>query len=159
MKRIFVPTTTGTDWQRLLGKPRLHWKMGRSAMSAAACWEENHPHLPPEIMAVLASSGDPALADLELLAAMPEWEVALPGGDTSSQTDVLAVARNRRGLVVLAVEAKVDEPSVLRCLKRKPAQVTASSPASPISSESWATRAASMTISGTNSCTRQSLPF
>jgi len=36
VKRVFVPTKSGSDWQRLLGKPELHWKMGRSAMSAAA---------------------------------------------------------------------------------------------------------------------------
>jgi len=25
MKRIFTPTISGSDWQRLLGKPELHW--------------------------------------------------------------------------------------------------------------------------------------
>jgi hypothetical protein len=34
---------------------------------------------------------------------------SLPGGQTNSYTDVLALARNDRGLCVLAVEAKVDE--------------------------------------------------
>jgi hypothetical protein len=94
MKRIFVPTVSGSDWQRLLGKPELHWKAGRSAMSAAACWEENEPHLPPEISGVLEASGDDSLASLELLVAIPEWEVDLPGGDRLSQTDVLAITRN-----------------------------------------------------------------
>ncbi|MEC4723300.1 hypothetical protein RY831_29515 [Noviherbaspirillum sp. CPCC 100848] len=79
-------------------------------MSAAACWEESEPLLPSEVTALLESSADPALVALELLVAMPEWEVKLPGGDTVSQTDVLAIARNRHGLVVLGVEAKVDEP-------------------------------------------------
>jgi hypothetical protein len=65
MKRIFVPTVSGSDWQRLLGKPELHWKLGRSAMSTAACWEANEPQLPPEIFAVLESSGDEALGSLE----------------------------------------------------------------------------------------------
>jgi len=101
---------TGADWQRLLGKPDLHWKKGRSAMSAAACWEQCHPRLPSEVTSVLDSSDDPALSQLELLAAFPEWGVELPGGATVSQTDILAIARNRRGLVVLGVEAKVDEP-------------------------------------------------
>jgi hypothetical protein len=110
MKRIFTPTISGSDWQRLLGKPELHWKSGRSAMSAAACWEENEPHLPPEISRLLEASGDEALASLELLVAIPEWEVDLPGGDRPSQTDVLAITRNERGLVILGVEAKVDEP-------------------------------------------------
>lgn len=109
MKRIFVPTKSGSDWQRLLGKPKLHWKKGRSAMSAAACWEEASPKLPPDILRVLEGSKDPALTDLKLLAAIPEWEVDLPGGKRPSQTDVLAIASNARNLVVLGVEAKVDE--------------------------------------------------
>lgn len=110
MKRIFVPTVSGSDWQRLLGKPELHWKSGRSAMSAAACWEESQPQLPDEITRVLEASGDQSLASLELLMAIPEWEVELPGGDRPSQTDILAVTRNEIGLVILGVEAKVDEP-------------------------------------------------
>jgi len=110
MKRIFIPTVSGSDWQRLLGKPELHWKPGRSAMSTAACWEENEPQLPREISDVLDASGDKLLSSLELLAAIPEWEVELPGGDRPSQTDVLAITRNKFGLVILGVEAKVDEP-------------------------------------------------
>lgn len=110
MKRIFVPTETGTDWQRLLGKPKLHWKKGRSAMSAAACWEESQPQLPFEIIQVLEGSKERSLSNLELLVAIPEWEVELPGGDTASQTDILAITRNESGLVILGVEAKVDEP-------------------------------------------------
>ena len=110
MKRIFVPTTSGTDWQRLLGKPKLHWKSGHSAMSAAACWETNHPNLPSEIVRTLEGTGEKCLEKLELLLAVSEWEVDLPGGDRASQTDILAVARNESGLVILGVEAKVDEP-------------------------------------------------
>ena len=109
MKRIFVPTQSGSDWQRLLGKPKLHWKMGRSAMSAAACWEEASPNLPSEIRQVLDASNDPALTGLALLVAIPEWEVDLPGGTRSSQTDILALASNTVNLVVIGVEAKVDE--------------------------------------------------
>jgi hypothetical protein len=37
------------------------------------------------------------------------WQVALAGGETASHTDVLAIARNDRGLCIVAVEAKVDE--------------------------------------------------
>jgi len=110
LKRIFVPTETGTDWQRLLGKPKLHWKKGRSAMSAAACWEDSQPQLPFEISQVLDGSKEQSLSNLELLVAIPEWEVELPGGDTASQTDILAITRNKSGLVILGIEAKVDEP-------------------------------------------------
>ena len=107
MKRILVPTQSAVDWKRLLAKPDLHWKEGRSAMSAASSWESANG-LPPEIRAAL-NSGPDELRDLDLIVAMPEWEVALPGGSTTSHTDVLAVASNPRGLVIIAVEAKVDE--------------------------------------------------
>lgn len=110
MKRIFVPTETGTDWQRLLGKPKLHWKKGRSAMSAAACWEESQPQLPFEIIKLFEESNEPCISNLQLLIAIPEWEVELPGGNTVSQTDILAITRNNSGLVILGIEAKVDEP-------------------------------------------------
>lgn len=110
MKRVFVPTRSGSDWQPLLGRPELHWKKGRSAMSAAACWEKANPKLPAEILQLLNVSNEPSLSDLELLVAIPEWEVDLPGGKRPSQTDVLALARNAKNLVVIGVEAKVDEP-------------------------------------------------
>ena len=78
-------------------------------MSAAACWEDNEPRLPVEITNILEASGDKSLTSPEMLAAIPEWEVDLPGGDRASQTDVLAITRNELGLVILGVEAKVDE--------------------------------------------------
>ena len=109
MERIFVPTISGTDWQHLLAKPKLHWKRGYSAMSAAACWEDHAPNLPPEIKIALDASEDESISQLELLAAIPEWKVDLPGGDRPSQTDILALTRNEMGLVILGVEAKVDE--------------------------------------------------
>jgi hypothetical protein len=109
MKRIFVPTESGRDWKRLLAKPDLHWKPGRSAMSVAGCWEDAADRLPVEIATALERSGDPDLEDAQLLLAVPEWEVVLPGGVTTSHTDVLALVRNERGLIAMAVEAKVDE--------------------------------------------------
>lgn len=65
--------------------------------------------LPPEISALLNASQEPALSALKLLAAIPEWETPLPGGQRSSFTDILAVTRNELGLCVIAVEAKVNE--------------------------------------------------
>ena len=109
MKRIFVPTRNGSDWQRLLAKPKLHWKQGASAMTAAASWEGAAGELPREISKLLTSSNEASLANLSLLAALPEWQVALKGGETTSNTDVLALCRNEAGLCVVAVEAKVLE--------------------------------------------------
>lgn len=109
MKRILIPTESGTDWQHLLAKPKLHWKKGYSAMSAAACWEDNQPQLPSEIIHILEESKEPLLSNLELLIAIPEWEVELPGGKTASQTDILAITRNDSGLAIIGVEAKANE--------------------------------------------------
>lgn len=109
MKRIYVPTKVGSDWQILLAKPTLQWKKGKSAMTAAACWEQASDRFPSEVTALLNSSLDEDLVGLKLLAAIPEWEVSLEGGETASRTDVLALAGNDRGLVAVAVEAKVDE--------------------------------------------------
>lgn len=108
VKRILIPTQSPLDWKRLLAKPDLHWKPGASAMATASSWEAADG-LPREVQAAL-SSGPAALRDLDLVIAVPEWEVPLPGGSTSSHTDVLAVATSAHGLVVIAVEAKVDEP-------------------------------------------------
>ena len=49
------------------------------------------------------------MRDLQLLAAIPEWEVPLQGGRTASHNDILAIGTNRTGLCVIAVEAKVNE--------------------------------------------------
>lgn len=78
-------------------------------MTAAASWEQAKETFPPEITGLLNASRDEDLHDLKLLVAIPEWEVSLEGGDTVSHTDVLATARNDRGLYVVGVEAKVDE--------------------------------------------------
>jgi len=111
VKRIFVPTESYRDWQRLLAKPERHWKAGYSAMTLARAWEEPADNsFPPEVAAALRSSQASELTNLSLLLALPEYQVALPGGDRPSQTDVLAIARGDDGLVVIAVEGKVDEP-------------------------------------------------
>jgi hypothetical protein len=110
MKRIYVPTESPLDWKRLLAKPALHWKQGYSAMTAAVCWDAAATDLPSDVQLALEEAETPALAELRLLAALPEWETTLPGGDQPSCTDVMAIARNEHGLAVLAVEAKVNEP-------------------------------------------------
>jgi hypothetical protein len=70
-------------------------------MPAASSWE-SADGLPPEVGAALESGPD-QLRGLDLLIAVPEWEVPLPGGSTTSHTDVLVVATNSHGLVVMDV--------------------------------------------------------
>lgn len=110
MKKLFVPLSSSDDWKKLLAQPDLHWEPGYSAMCTAAAWQDCAGEFPPEVSSALDGAGDARLADLELLLAIPEWKVALKGGVRASQTDVLALGRNDYGLVVVAVEAKVDEP-------------------------------------------------
>ena len=76
-------------------------------MAAASSWEAANG-LPSEVKMAL-NTGPAERQNLELVLAIPELEVPLPGGATASHTDVLAVARNDLGLAILAVEAKVDE--------------------------------------------------
>jgi len=78
-------------------------------MTAAAAWEASSDSLPTEIKALLESSNDEALIGQRLLIATPEWQVPLEGGETASNTDVLAICRNDEGLCIIAVEAKVLE--------------------------------------------------
>jgi hypothetical protein len=77
-------------------------------MTLARSWEAVHG-FPPEVSAALATTTDPVLKDLSMLIAIPEYQVALPGGDRPSQTDLLVLARGAEGLVAIAVEGKVDE--------------------------------------------------
>ena len=83
--------------------------MGASAMTAAAAWESAGNAFPPEITALFNASTQDELQNLKLLAAIPEWEVPLEGGERNSQNDILAIGSNDVGLCVIAVEAKVNE--------------------------------------------------
>lgn len=86
MTKILVPTLGADDWRRFLADPEKHWKRGYSAMAAALSWEAANG-VPPEISELFGGS-------LELLLAIPEHKVALPGGGRESQCDVFV---NRGG--------------------------------------------------------------
>ena len=108
MPAIYVPTRGPEDWKPLLAKPDKHWQTGRSAKALAHCWEEAQG-FPPEVAALFAGSDPAVFADMELLLALPEHQVPLPGGRRNSQNDLWCLARGRGGLVSLAVEGKVAE--------------------------------------------------
>ena len=71
-------------------------------MAAALSWEAANG-LPQEIADLIG--GTP-----ELLMAIPEHKVALPGGRRESQCDIFALAKSSEDTVAVAVEAKVNEP-------------------------------------------------
>ncbi len=102
MTKIVLPSTGPEDWRRLLADPAKQWKRGYSAMAAALSWEAAKG-VPPEISAVLGDT-------TELLLAVPEHQVPLPGGGRASQCDVFALVKTDTETCALAVEAKVNEP-------------------------------------------------
>ena len=108
MKYIYLPTTGSHDWQWLLASPGIQWKHEASAMALADAWEHSEDW-PGPVEAVIETS--PNLRGLELLLALPEHEVALPGGNRSSQSDLFVFARTPAcDLVGIAVEGKAEEP-------------------------------------------------
>jgi hypothetical protein len=112
MKRIFVPSHSPADWQRLLAEPAKQWRSGCSARSLACCWEAAGSTFPPEILSILQSADNPAFEHAELLLAIPEWQVPLPPSrGHPSQNDLFVLARDAHGgLVSIMVEGKVSEP-------------------------------------------------
>ncbi len=106
---ILLPSQGPSDWQRLLAEPVKHWKTGYSARSMAHCWEAADG-LPPELASLFQNSAPFRGHTPELLLAIPEWKVALPGGTRKSQNDVFALLRCADQLISLTVEGKVNEP-------------------------------------------------
>ena len=100
--RIYVPTRGAQDWRARLADPKKHWRQGYSAQAVAEAWE-SAAGLPRDIARLF----DPGA---ELLFAIPEHGVALPGRGANSQCDVFALLRIGGQTCALAVEAKVHEP-------------------------------------------------
>ena len=110
MSRIFVPSTGPDDWRKLLADPDTQWRSGFSAHGLAHCWEQANG-FPPEVVDLFAHSDVPAIQRMDLLAAFPEYRVALPGHGRSSQNDLFVLARSGDGrLAAIMVEGKVSEP-------------------------------------------------
>ncbi len=111
MPKIYIPTAGPDDWQRFLAEPTKQWRTGFSAKTLAHCWEaasqKSASGLPNEIASMLQPHG----GDVELLLAIPEHKVPLPGASLgASQNDVFALARAGDRIFAVAVEGKVREP-------------------------------------------------
>jgi hypothetical protein len=109
MSMILVPSRGPEDWQRLLAEPERQWRDGYSAKRLAECWESAQG-FPEAVRQAFERSGIEALAEIEPLLVLPEYQTSLPGGRRPSQTDVFVLAKARGGLVAIAVEGKVEEP-------------------------------------------------
>jgi len=107
MPRIYLPATNAEQWAQLLADPGRQWRTGYSARTLAYSWQEA-AGFPREVAAALASAPD--FHGIELLLALPEHQVPLPGGGRPSQADLWVLARAGANLVSIAVEGKVAEP-------------------------------------------------
>jgi hypothetical protein len=105
VKKIYIPISSPEKWAQFLSKPLKHWRQGYSARTLAYSWQEADD-FPPEVVAVLL----PQFPSVELLLALPEHQVALPGGSRPSQNDIWVLARSEKNLISITVEGKVSEP-------------------------------------------------
>ena len=108
MGRCFIPSNGPAAWRALLAQPDKHWKSGYSAKTLAHCWEADD-QLPDELASLIKTNPRFKAEDPELLLAIPEWKVPLPGGRRDSQNDALALIGVGDELIVATVEGKVSE--------------------------------------------------
>jgi len=90
---IRVPARGVEDIQALL--PAEHWRPGYSAYELAHSWwdaDQFHNGFPPNVRAVLNTSGEPLLQHLRPLMIFPEFKTELPAKGNCSQTDLWILA-------------------------------------------------------------------
>ena len=110
MNRIYIPTSSPDDWRKFLAEPEKQWRSGYSAKELAECWEQSNG-FPSEFQSLFSNSEYHVLNELELLLAIPEYQVDLPGGKRPSQNDLFVLAHAKDGqLAAIMVEGKVAEP-------------------------------------------------
>lgn len=108
MSRTSVATDGFWRWKDGLASSDKQWKRGFSAFEAAISWEladREASGLPASIFTILEA----AFPSPQLLLAIAEHQVALPGHDAASQNDVWAIVKSGEELISLAVEAKCRE--------------------------------------------------
>jgi hypothetical protein len=109
VNKIFIPARKPEDWKSLLAEPDKQWKTGYSAKALAYCWQGAND-FPQCVRRVFKKSGIALFQNMELLLALPEYQVLLPGGARPSQNDIFVLARGNNQLVSIMVEGKVSEP-------------------------------------------------
>lgn len=109
MNKIYIPTTKPEDWQSLLADPEKQWRKGYSARALAYCWQEADG-FPGCVKRTFKESNIDLFHEIEILLAIPEHKVSLPGGARSSQNDLFVLAKSHGQLISIAVEGKVSEP-------------------------------------------------
>lgn len=105
MSRIYIPSNSADEWAQFLAEPVKQWRTGYSARTLAYSWQEADG-FPEEVRGILSTE----FPSPEMLLAIPEHKVSLPGGSRASQNDIWVLARSNGELVSIAVEGKVAEP-------------------------------------------------
>ena len=102
--------TSIDDWHRFAPpKGKNHWKDGRSAKECARAWIAAAPRMQPDIEGIISACPDIGL--LRRWRAEPEARVPIDAfRGEQPNIDVLLVAEDERGPVVVVIEAKADEP-------------------------------------------------
>lgn len=97
------------DWRtHAPPKADVQWKDGRSAKESARSWLNASPDFPPEVADVLRSCPD--VDTLRSWQAEPEAKVSFDNYRGPANIDLLIVGEDKAGPLVIAVEAKADEP-------------------------------------------------
>ncbi|MBF0418110.1 MAG: hypothetical protein HQL86_07680, partial [Magnetococcales bacterium] len=104
--RLLQPSEGPEQWKQFLAAEH-HWRRGYSARSLAYCWENAKDGFPKDVQQTLSTS--PLLSSMEMLLAVPEHKVPLPGGKKASQNDVWVLGLRSSELVSMTVEGKVSE--------------------------------------------------
>jgi hypothetical protein len=109
MSRIFIPTRGIDSWRQRLARPDRHWRRRYSAFETAVSWEaasSMKDGLPAPIRGLFAGTNYGAV---NLIQAIAEHKVPLPGGRACSQCDVWATVSTSLGILSMSVEAKAKE--------------------------------------------------
>lgn len=109
MGRYFVQSHGAISWRDYLADSEKQWKEGYSAFELANCWE-NAVNLPMSVENAFKECQLPLFNNVEVLFGFPEYKVALPGGNASSQNDLYVLAKANNELLTIMVEGKVSEP-------------------------------------------------
>lgn len=124
---------TSIDEWRQFASPKLdnHWKDGRSAKENARVWIAATPHLQPDVARALENCPD--IGPLRCWSAEPEARIPIDRfRGEQPNIDLLLVAEDDRGPMVVAIEAKADEPfgDMLADRRRRAEAILASNPRS-----------------------------
>ena len=120
------PLTTIDQWPRR----DIHWKDGYSAKENARAWIDAAPSLQPDIAQILAACR--GIGPLRQWRAEPEARVAIDTYPGPPNIDLLLVAEDDYGPVVIAIEAKADETFGQTLDQRARAAARASKPSSKV---------------------------